>query len=52
MKHPSFGSIQIESVWVEVFVEAPLAVIEKVRKMVTQSGKCGVINRKLQVTSE
>jgi len=39
MKRPLFGSIRIESHWAEVFVEPRLAVVEKVRKMITKSGK-------------
>jgi len=38
-KRPVFGSIRIESHRAEVFVEPSLALVEKVRKMITKSGK-------------
>ena len=39
MKCPSFGSIRIQSHQAEVCVELSLAVVEKVRKMITKCGK-------------
>jgi hypothetical protein len=39
MKRLPFASIRIESHRAEVFVEPSLAVVEKVRKMITKSGK-------------
>ena len=39
MKRLSFGSIRIVSHRAEVFVEPRLAVVEKVRKMITKSGQ-------------
>jgi hypothetical protein len=39
MKPPSFGLIRIESHRAEVFVEPRLAIVEKVRKIITNSGK-------------
>jgi len=52
MKRPSFGSIRIVSHRAEVFVEAWLAVVEQVRKMIMKSGKSWGIYSKLQVTRE
>jgi len=52
MTCPSFGSIGIESHQAEVFMELWLAVVEKVRKMITKSGKSWGIYSKLQVTRE
>jgi hypothetical protein len=52
MKCPSFGLDRIESHQAEVFVEPWLAVVEKVRKMITKSGKSWGIYSKLQVTKE
>jgi len=49
-KRPSFGSIWIESHWVEVFVDPWVAVVEKVRKVTTKSGMAWGIYCKLQVT--
>jgi len=48
----SFRSIGIQSHQAEVFVEPSLAVVEKVRKMITKSGKSWGIYSKLQVTME
>jgi len=52
MKHPPFSSIQIETHQAEVFVVPWYAVVEKVSKMITTSGKPWGIYSKLQVTSE
>jgi hypothetical protein len=52
MKRPPFSSIRIESHRNEVFVEPWIAVVEKVRKMITKSGKSWGIYSKLQVTRE
>jgi len=52
IKSLSFGSIRIQSHWAEVFVEPWVAVVEKVRKMITKSGKSWGIYSKLQVTME
>jgi len=52
MKHPSCSSIWIQSRRAELFVERWLAVVEKVRKMITKSGKFWEIYSKLQVTME
>jgi len=52
MKRASFGSIRFSSHWPEVFLEPSLAVVEKVRKMITKSGQSWRIYSKLQVTRE
>ena len=52
IKRPSFGSIQMQLLRAEVCVEPGIAVVEKVRKMITTSGKCCGIYSKLQITME
>jgi hypothetical protein len=52
MKRPSFGSIRIELHQADMFVEPWLAIVEKVRKMITKSGKSWGIYCKLLVTRE
>jgi len=52
MKCPLFSSIRIESHWAGAFVTWWLAVVEKVRKMITKSGKSWGVYSKLQVTRE
>ena len=52
MKCSSFGSIQIQLHRAEVFAEPWFVVVERVRKMITKSGKSWVIYSKLQVSME
>ena len=52
MKRPLSGSIQIQFLWAEVFVEPWLAVVEKVGSIIMKSGKSWGIYSKLQVTRE
>jgi hypothetical protein len=52
MKLPSFDSIRIPYHPAEVFVEPWLAVVAKVRTMITKSGKSWGLDRQLQVTTE
>jgi len=51
-KRPLFGSIRIESLRAEVFVEPWIPVVEMVRKMITTSGMSWGIYCKLQVIME
>jgi len=52
MKRPSCGLIRIQSHRADMFVEPRIGVVEKVRKMITKSGKSWGVYSKLQVTRE